>query len=229
MRKSKTLKKMIAGVLVAAFAMSMAVVPGKAATQYFELTSPTVANGEATVELKATSANTGFGAAMFEITYDSTKLTYDSFENKTSALISVNGAAGTGLIKVAMASATNIAGACDVLAIKFKSVSGATGTAAVQLKTTEYYSVDDTTTDKKDDVVDADGTVTVGDTYKLGDVNKDGGINAVDASLALQASVNKVTLDAEQKTLADANKDGSVNAVDASLILQASVNKITLS
>ena len=62
--------------------------------------------------------------------------------------------------------------------------------------------------------------------YTLGDVNDDGSIDASDALMALQHSVNLITLD-ETKYLA-ANVDGSdkVDASDALMILQCSVDLI---
>lgn len=66
-----------------------------------------------------------------------------------------------------------------------------------------------------------------GDDYALGDVNLDGRITSSDALLALQASVDKITLESARQNAADVDKDGSVTATDALLILQYSVGKIS--
>lgn len=60
----------------------------------------------------------------------------------------------------------------------------------------------------------------------LGYVNADDRIDAADALLALQHSVNLVTLSEEQFQCADVNADGTVDAADALLILQHSVGLI---
>lgn len=65
------------------------------------------------------------------------------------------------------------------------------------------------------------------DDYALGDVNLDGRITSSDALLALQASVDKITLESARQNAADVDKDGSVTATDALLILQYSVGKIS--
>lgn len=65
------------------------------------------------------------------------------------------------------------------------------------------------------------------DYYALGDVNLDGRITSSDTLLALQASVDKITLESARQNAADVDKDGSVTATDALLILQYSVGKIS--
>lgn len=66
---------------------------------------------------------------------------------------------------------------------------------------------------------------TVSDTF--GDIDASSGITSVDALLALQYSVSKITLNESQQKYADVNVDGKVNANDALLILQYSVQKIS--
>lgn len=63
--------------------------------------------------------------------------------------------------------------------------------------------------------------------YTLGDVNQDGDINIRDVRMALEASLEKVQLEEEQKLAADVNKDEEINIRDVRLILQYSLNKIT--
>lgn len=65
--------------------------------------------------------------------------------------------------------------------------------------------------------------------YTAGDLNADGVINTTDARLALQASVGKLTLSAEQAAAADVNQDQSANTTDARLILQYAVGIPTIS
>lgn len=68
--------------------------------------------------------------------------------------------------------------------------------------------------------------VTVLDEYMTGDINKDLNVTAADALLALQSSVEKVTLTDEEKALADMNNDSKVTSDDALLILQTVVGKL---
>ena len=68
--------------------------------------------------------------------------------------------------------------------------------------------------------------VTVLDEYMTGDINKDLNVTAADALLALQSSVEKVTLTDEEKALADMNNDSKVTSDDALLILQKVVGKL---
>ena len=63
--------------------------------------------------------------------------------------------------------------------------------------------------------------------YTLGDVDESGDISAADALLALQHSVDKITLTGNKFSAADVNGDGKVEAEDALLILQYTVDKIT--
>lgn len=64
--------------------------------------------------------------------------------------------------------------------------------------------------------------------YILGDVDMNGEVKAVDARLALRASVGLETLSEVQTKAADADKNGEVKATDARLILRASVGLETL-
>ncbi len=68
--------------------------------------------------------------------------------------------------------------------------------------------------------------VTVLDEYMTGDINKDLNVTAADALLALQSSVEKVTLTDEEKALADMNNDSKVTSDDTLLILQTVVGKL---
>lgn len=68
--------------------------------------------------------------------------------------------------------------------------------------------------------------VTVLDEYMTGDINKDLNVTAADALLALQSSVEKITLTDEEKALADMNNDSKVTSDDALLILQTVVGKL---
>lgn len=68
--------------------------------------------------------------------------------------------------------------------------------------------------------------VTVLDEYMTGDINKDLNVTAADALLALQSTVEKVTLTDEEKALADMNNDSKVTSDDALLILQKVVGKL---
>lgn len=65
------------------------------------------------------------------------------------------------------------------------------------------------------------------DVYTLGDIDGNGTINATDALLALQHSVELISLGETQRLAADVNRDGDINATDALLILQHSVKIIT--
>lgn len=58
--------------------------------------------------------------------------------------------------------------------------------------------------------------------YTIGDINSDGSINSLDSLIALQASVDSVTLTALQKKAADVNLDNTVNSEDALIILNYS-------
>lgn len=60
----------------------------------------------------------------------------------------------------------------------------------------------------------------------LGDINADTRINATDALLALQHSVELITLTEKQFDAADVDASGTVNATDALYILQYSVERI---
>ncbi len=60
---------------------------------------------------------------------------------------------------------------------------------------------------------------------EYGDIDKNGSKNATDALQALKASVENVSLNAEQKTLADVSGEGNITAWDALLILNYSVGK----
>lgn len=64
--------------------------------------------------------------------------------------------------------------------------------------------------------------------YTSGDTNGDGRIGAVDALLALQAAVGKITLSDGAFSAADVNGDNVLDADDALLILQFTVGKITV-
>jgi hypothetical protein len=76
------------------------------------------------------------------------------------------------------------------------------------------------------------GTITVPGTGNtggtLGDLNSDGKVNVQDATLALRAAVNLITLTPAQVTAADVNKDGKVNVQDATKILRVAVGLDTL-
>ncbi len=61
-----------------------------------------------------------------------------------------------------------------------------------------------------------------------GDLNGDGKVTTADALIALQASVNKVQLTAEQQKAADVNGEEGITTDDALKILQKAVNKIDL-
>lgn len=70
---------------------------------------------------------------------------------------------------------------------------------------------------------------TPGDEYssvKYGDIDGDGNINAMDARLALRASVNLEALTKEQKVVADVTADGKIGADDAREILRYSVGLV---
>ncbi len=57
----------------------------------------------------------------------------------------------------------------------------------------------------------------------MGDINNDSKVNSTDALMALQSSVQSITLNAAQKTAADMNSDGKVNSIDALMILKKAV------
>ena len=59
-----------------------------------------------------------------------------------------------------------------------------------------------------------------GGTNNPGDINHDGLVNASDALMALQHSVELITLESEDQLLADINGDSNINALDALIILQ---------
>ena len=61
---------------------------------------------------------------------------------------------------------------------------------------------------------------------KFGDTDGDGEITVTDALLALQGSVNKITLDNDAQKRADVDGDEKITVTDALLILQKAVNKI---
>ena len=61
---------------------------------------------------------------------------------------------------------------------------------------------------------------------KTGDVNMDGRVDTTDARLALQAAVEKITLNATQSRLADVDGNDKVDTTDARLILQYAVERI---
>lgn len=67
--------------------------------------------------------------------------------------------------------------------------------------------------------------VSVGGGPKLGDVSADKKINSLDALFVLQASVQSITLNAEQQAAADINRDGKINSLDALIILQISTEQ----
>lgn len=79
---------------------------------------------------------------------------------------------------------------------------------------------------KENYLLSFDLDVTVLDEYVTGDINKDLNVTAADALLALQSSVEKVTLTDEEKALADMNNDSKVTSDDALLILQTVVGKL---
>lgn len=79
---------------------------------------------------------------------------------------------------------------------------------------------------KENFLLSFDLDVTVLDEYVTGDVNKDLNVTAADALLALQSTVEKVTLTDEEKALADMNNDSKVTSDDALLILQTVVGKL---
>lgn len=63
--------------------------------------------------------------------------------------------------------------------------------------------------------------------YDVGDVNQDSRIDAADALMALQSSVELISLSPMELELGDVNRADRVNASDALLILQHSVGLIT--
>lgn len=63
--------------------------------------------------------------------------------------------------------------------------------------------------------------------YDVGDVNQDSRIDAADALMALQSSVELISLSSMELELGDVNRADRVNASDALLILQHSVGLIT--
>ena len=62
-----------------------------------------------------------------------------------------------------------------------------------------------------------------------GDVDGDGKITSADSLMILRASVNLVTLTAEQKKLADVDEDNSITSADALEVLRTSVKLATTS
>ncbi len=68
----------------------------------------------------------------------------------------------------------------------------------------------------------------VGGGPRTADINADGKINSTDALLALQHSVQKITLTDESLKAGDVNNDGKVNSVDALIMLQISTGKKTI-
>ena len=66
-----------------------------------------------------------------------------------------------------------------------------------------------------------------GSSYEFGDVNRDGVIDIIDATLVQKYSVDKATLDNEQKILGDVNGDGEVDILDATLVQKFVVDRIS--
>ena len=62
--------------------------------------------------------------------------------------------------------------------------------------------------------------------YLVGDINNDGSINASDSLLAMQHSIQSITLTADQQKRADVNFDGAINALDSQMINQYGVSVI---
>ena len=66
-----------------------------------------------------------------------------------------------------------------------------------------------------------------GSQYEFGDVNRDGVVDIIDATLVQKYSVDKATLDNEQKILGDVNGDGEVDIIDATLVQKFVVYRIS--
>lgn len=62
--------------------------------------------------------------------------------------------------------------------------------------------------------------------YLVGDINNDGSINASDSLLAMQHSIQSITLTADQQKRADVNFDGAISALDSQMINQYGVSVI---
>lgn len=70
--------------------------------------------------------------------------------------------------------------------------------------------------------------VSVGGGPRKADINGDGRINSTDALMALQHSVQTVTLEGDALAAADVNKDSNVNSMDALIMLRISTEKVTI-
>lgn len=66
-------------------------------------------------------------------------------------------------------------------------------------------------------------TINISTDKGYGDVNGDGRLNSIDALIVLNASVQNLTLNPQQKILADMNSDSKINSIDALKILRKSV------
>lgn len=70
--------------------------------------------------------------------------------------------------------------------------------------------------------------VYIGGGPRKADINGDGRINSTDALIALQHSVQSITLSGDALTSADVNGDGRINSMDALIMLQISTEKVTI-
>ena len=138
-----------------------------------------------------------------------------SVVSDTAAAVFTGGVAGTEGAYTTTGSSTI---SFTVKADKYKTADVVTVTGGKLTSANGYYTVSGIT---------GDVVITITTKWLYGDVNGDGAVNAIDAMLALRASVGAVELSAEQKIVADVDGNGSVNSTDAVTILRYGIGMLT--